>query len=72
MNDGKGLVITGSAFRDIFEKDFKLNRNVYSTLIKDFVERYIDEAGANQLLWRLAALIEEDESINPDQVFVVI
>ena len=68
MNDGKGLVITGSAFRDNFENDFKLNRNLYSTLIKEFVERYIDEAGANQLLWRLAALIEEDESIKPGEV----
>lgn len=65
IEDGKGLIITGSAFRDNFGEDFKKNREVYSTWTKEFVDRYFDENGANQLLWRLLALIDEDQSLPP-------
>lgn len=65
IDDGRGLIITNAAFRESFKEDFLTNREVYSTWLKEFVDRYFDENGANLLLRRLAALIDEDESLPP-------
>lgn len=65
IDDGRGLIITNAAFRESFKEDFLINREVYSTWLKEFVGRYFDENGANLLLRRLAALIDEDESLPP-------